>query len=303
MQDILIVGAGTAGLTAAIYAARAGKTVTVLENEAVGGQIATSPKVENYPGFESISGAEFSDRLFNQATALGVSVELERAKAVRQAEGGFTVETGGSSYAARALILATGVKHRNLGLPEEAAYLGRGLSYCAVCDGAFFRGRTVAVVGGGNAALQSAVYLSDVAEKVYLIHRRAQYRAEEAVVRAVEARPNIEPVLNKTVAALSGEPLLQALTLRDTQTGETSELPVNGVFVSIGKVPANDFCRDLVRLDDAGFIVADESCKTNVPGIFAAGDCRTKSVRQLTTAAGDGSVAALAACVYLNANA
>ena len=303
MQDILIVGAGTAGLTAAVYAARAGKTVTVLENEAVGGQIATSPKVENYPGFESISGAEFSDRLFNQATALGVSVELERAKAVRQAEGGFTVETGGASYAARALILATGVKHRNLGLPEEAAYLGRGLSYCAVCDGAFFRGRTVAVVGGGNAALQSAVYLSDVAEKVYLIHRRAQYRAEEAVVRAVEARPNIEPVLNKTVAALSGEPLLQALTLRDTQTGETSELPVNGVFVSIGKVPANDFCRDLVRLDDAGFIVADESCKTNVPGIFAAGDCRTKSVRQLTTAAGDGSVAALAACDYLNANA
>lgn len=302
MQDILIVGAGTAGLTAAIYAARAGKTVTVLENEAVGGQIATSPQVENYPGFESISGAEFSDRLFTQATALGVSVELEKAQAVRVQDGVFTVETGGESYSARALILATGVKHRRLGLAEEASYLGRGLSYCAVCDGAFFKNRTVAVVGGGNAALQSAIYLADVAEKVYLIHRRTQYRAEEAVIRAMEAKPNIEPVLNKTVAALLGEPLLQALTLCDTQTGETSELPVNGVFVSIGKVPANDFCRDLVKLDDAGFIVADESCKTNVPGIFAAGDCRTKSVRQLTTAASDGSIAALAACDYLNAN-
>lgn len=303
MQDILIVGAGTAGLTAAIYAARAGKIVTVLENEAVGGQIATSPQVENYPGFESISGAEFSDRLFTQATALGVSVELEKAQAVRAQDGVFTVETGSESYSARALILATGVKHRRLGLAEEASYLGRGLSYCAVCDGAFFKNRTVAVVGGGNAALQSAIYLSDVAEKVYLIHRRTQYRAEEAVIRAMEAKPNIEPILNKTVAALSGEPLLQSLTLRDTQTGETSELPVNGVFVSIGKVPANDFCRDLVKLDDAGFIVADESCKTNVPGIFAAGDCRTKAIRQLTTAASDGSIAALAACDYLNANA
>ncbi len=303
MQDILIIGAGTAGLTAAIYAARAGKTVTVLENEAVGGQIATSPKVENFPGFESISGADFSDRLFTQATALGVSVELEKAQAVRVQDGGFTVETGGENYTARALILATGVKHRNLGIPEEASYLGRGLSYCAVCDGAFFKNRTVAVVGGGNAALQSAIYLADVAKKVYLIHRRTQYRAEEAVIRAMEAKPNIEPVLNKTVAALSGEPLLQALTLRDTQTGETSELPVNGVFVSIGKVPANDFCRGLVTLDEAGFIVADESCKTNVPGLFAAGDCRTKSVRQLTTAASDGSIAALAACDYLNANA
>lgn len=303
MQDILIVGAGTAGLTAAIYAARAGKTVTVLENEAVGGQIATSPQVENYPGFESISGADFSDRLFTQATVLGVSVELEKAQAVRAQDGMFTVETSGESYSARALILATGVKHRRLGLAEEASYLGRGLSYCAVCDGAFFKNRTVAIVGGGNAALQSAIYLSDVAEKVYLIHRRTQYRAEEAVIRAMEAKPNIEPVLNKTVAALSGEPLLQSLTLRDTQTGETSELPVNGVFVSIGKVPANDFCRDLVKLDDAGFIVADESCKTNVPGIFAAGDCRTKAIRQLTTAASDGSIAALAACDYLNANA
>lgn len=303
MQDILIVGAGTAGLTAAIYAARAGKTVTVLENEAVGGQIATSPQVENYPGFESISGADFSDRLFTQATVLGVSVELEKAQAVRVQDGMFTVETSGESYSARALILATGVKHRRLGLAEEASYLGRGLSYCAVCDGAFFKNRTVAAVGGGNAALQSAIYLADVAEKVYLIHRRTQYRAEEAVIRAMEAKPNIEPVLNKTVAALLGEPLLQSLTLRDTQTGETSELPVNGVFVSIGKVPANDFCRDLVKLDYAGFILADESCKTNVPGIFAAGDCRTKTVRQLTTAASDGSIAALAACDYLNANA
>ena len=196
--------------------------------------------------------------------------------------------------------MASGVKHRHLGIDAEAAYAGRGVSYCAICDGAFFRNKITAVVGGGNAALQSAIYLSDLCEKVYLIHRRTGFRAEQAVVEKMQSIGNIEQLLNKTVADLSGEPTLSTVTLRDTVTGETSEITVNGLFVSIGQVPENDVYRDLIKLDESGFIVADESCLTSCPGVFAAGDCRTKKIRQLTTAAADGSVAALAACDYVN---
>ena len=196
--------------------------------------------------------------------------------------------------------MASGVKHRHLGIDAEAAYAGRGVSYCAICDGAFFRNKITAVVGGGNAALQSAVYLSDICEKVYLIHRRTGFRAEQAVVEKMQSIGNIEQLLNKTVADLSGDPTLSTVTLRDTVTGETSEITVNGLFVSIGQVPENDIYRDLIKLDESGFIVADESCLTSCPGVFAAGDCRTKKIRQLTTAAADGSVAALAACDYVN---
>lgn len=206
----------------------------------------------------------------------------------------------GTTFECRALIVASGVKHRHLGIDAEAAYAGRGVSYCAICDGAFFRNKITAVVGGGNAALQSAIYLSDICEKVYLIHRRTGFRAEQAVVEKMQSIGNIEQLLNKTVADLSGEPTLSTVTLRDTVTGETSEITVNGLFVSIGQVPENDVYRDLIKLDESGFIVADESCLTSCPGVFAAGDCRTKKIRQLTTAAADGSVAALAACDYVN---
>lgn len=301
MQDIVIIGAGTAGLTAAIYAARAGKTVTVLENESIGGQISTSPRVENYPGYESISGSAFADKLCEQALALGVQVEPERATSVQDNGKTKTVVTTTETYDCRAVILATGVKHRHLGLPEETDFLGRGLSYCAICDGAFFRNKTVAVVGGGNSALQSAIYLSEICETVYLIHRRAEFRAEAAVVQQLQEKPNIRLCLQKTVVALQGEPLLASLTLQDTQTQAQTSLAVSGLFVSVGQVPANAFLQGLVRLDENGFLLADESCLTNVPGVFAAGDCRTKAVRQLTTAAADGSVAAIAACNYIAA--
>lgn len=301
MLDILIIGAGTAGLTAAIYAARAGKSVTVLECESIGGQISSSPMVENYPGYQNISGSAFSDALYEQATALGATLEFERAVSVKDAGDRKIVTTdNGTTYECRALIVASGVKHRHLGIDAEAAYAGRGVSYCAICDGAFFRNKITAVVGGGNAALQSAIYLSDICEKVYLIHRRTGFRAEQAVVEKMQSIENIEQLLNKTVADLSGEPTLSTVTLRDTVTGETSEISVNGLFVSIGQVPENDVYRDLITLDESGFIVADESCLTSCPGVFAAGDCRTKKIRQLTTAAADGSVAALAACDYVN---
>ena len=302
MKDIVIIGAGTAGLTAAIYACRAGKTVDFVEYEAIGGQISTSPRVENYPGFESISGAAFSDALFEQATKLGA--ELHFGKVVSITDNGATklVETDADeTLEAKAVIIAGGVKHRHMGIDDEQAYMGKGVSYCAVCDGAFYKGKTVAVVGGGNTALQSAVLLAESCEKVYLVHRRDAFRAEKAVVEQLSKFPNIELQLSKTVKSLSGTPSLQEITLTDTKTGAESSLKADGLFVAIGQVPDNAIYADFVDLDAAGFIVADESCLTKTAGIFVAGDCRTKTVRQLTTAAADGSTAALAACNYINA--
>ena len=302
MKDIVIIGAGTAGLTAAIYACRAGKTVDFVEYEAIGGQISTSPRVENYPGFESISGAAFSDALFEQATKLGA--ELHFGKVVSITDNGATklVKTDADeTLEAKAVIIAVGVKHRHMGIDDEQAYMGKGVSYCAVCDGAFYKDKTVAVVGGGNTALQSAVLLAENCEKVYLVHRRDAFRAEKAVVEQLSKFPNIELQLSKTVKSLSGTPSLQEITLTDTKTGAESSLKADGLFVAIGQVPDNAIYADFVDLDAAGFIVADESCLTKTAGIFVAGDCRTKTVRQLTTAAADGSTAALAACNYINA--
>ena len=302
MKDIVIIGAGTAGLTAAIYACRAGKTVDFVEYEAIGGQISTSPRVENYPGFESISGAAFSDALFEQATKLGA--ELHFGKVVSITDNGATklVKTDADeTLEAKAVIIAGGVKHRHMGIDDEQAYMGKGVSYCAVCDGAFYKDKTVAVVGGGNTALQSAVLLAENCEKVYLVHRRDVFRAEKAVVEQLSKFPNIELQLSKTVKSLSGTPSLQEITLTDTKTGAESSLKADGLFVAIGQVPDNAIYADFVDLDAAGFIVADESCLTKTAGIFVAGDCRTKTVRQLTTAAADGSTAALAACNYINA--
>ena len=294
-SDILIVGAGCAGLTAAIYAARAGKSVTILENEGVGGQISTSPRVENYPGVKSISGIEFSDRLFEQACELGVDLQLARAEGIEKTDGGFTVKTEFGDLTGKAVIHATGCRHRRLGLTEEDRFAGKGVSYCAVCDGAFYKGRTVAVVGGGSSALQSALMLAEICEKVYLIHRRDSYRAEKQLVSRINAAANIEPVLNAAVISLNGADKLESVTV--TQNGsETRQINVEGLFVCVGQQADNAAFAELVALDESGYIVAGEDCKTSCEGVFAAGDCRTKQVRQLTTAAADGTVAALAAC-------
>ncbi|MBQ9551348.1 MAG: FAD-dependent oxidoreductase [Clostridia bacterium] len=296
MSDIIIVGAGCAGLTAAIYAARAGKTVTILENEGIGGQISTSPRVENYPGIKSISGIEFSDRLFDQASDLGVELQLARAEGIEKNDNGFTVKTEYGDLTARAVILATGCRHRHLGLPEEDRFAGKGVSYCAVCDGAFYKSKTVAVAGGGNAALQNALMLAEICEKVYLIHRRDTYRAEDQLVGQINAVSNIEPVLNATVSRLNGSDKLESVTVN--QNGSEKEIAMDCLFVSIGQQADNAAFADLVTLDENGYIVAGEDCKTSCEGVFAAGDCRTKVIRQLTTAAADGAVAALAACLF-----
>ncbi len=293
--DILVVGAGCAGLTAALYAARAGKSVLVLEQDTVGGQIAFSPRVENYPGIPSISGAAFADGLLAQVEALGVRVELETVERLLPGPP-HAVRTDCGVHEASAVIVASGVRHRPLGLPGEDALAG--ISYCAVCDGAFYRGRDVAVVGGGSTALQSAELLAGLCRRVHLIHRRTAFRGEPRLAARVRALPNVALELGCTVEALESRDgkALSGLSLRDGSG--LRPLAVDGLFVCIGQIPGNNAFAGVLALDEAGYVQAGEDCRTNVPGVFAAGDCRTKAVRQLTTAAADGAVAALGALAF-----
>lgn len=297
--DILIIGGGPAGLTAATYACRAGKRVLVLEKSAFGGQITWSPRVENFPGFVSVSGTELGDRLLEQAIEQGAEVELEEAAALRlSGEGWELLCDSGARFTGRAVILATGARPRPLGVAREEALTGSGVCYCAVCDGAFYQGRDVAVCGGGNSALQDALLLSESCRRVTLIHRRERFRGEQKLIEALERRENVEFVMNARIVALLGEEELTGLVLE--QGGGRRELTVDGLFVAIGHQPDNAAWADYLALDEAGYAASGEDCRTRTPGLFVAGDCRKKSVRQLTTAAADGAVAALAACAYLD---
>ena len=299
MADIIIIGAGTAGLSAAIYALRAGKSVLVFEQLAYGGQIINTPEVENYPGIKSISGFDFAQGLYEQAVALGAELKYEQVSGIE--DGAVKkVKTSGGEYECKAVILATGAKNRPLGLDREQELIGSGISYCATCDGAFFKGRAVAVNGGGNTALEDALFLSNYCSKVYLIHRRDEFRGEAKQVEKLKTKENIEFVLNSTITELVGEGDLSGVKVHDKVSGEDKLIEVEGLFIAIGQMPENAAFAPLIELDKGGYIVAGEDCKTNVPGIFAAGDCRTKTVRQLTTAAADGAVAALAACAYID---
>ncbi len=294
--DLIIIGGGPAGLTAAIYARRAGKSVLVLEKAAVGGQIASSPRVDNYPGLPGISGAELADRLFEQATALGAQLELEEVLELRDGTPK-TVVTDYNTYTGSALILAAGMTHRTLGLPREESLAG--VSYCAVCDGAFYQGKEVAVCGGGNTALQDALYLADLCRQVTVIHRRQEFRGDPILVEALRQRPNVAFALDTVVDALLGDTALTGLRLRHLVSGQITELPVSGLFQAVGQQPQTALAASLLSLDEGGFLPAGEDCRTAVPGVFAAGDCRTKTVRQLTTACADGAAAALAAVQFL----
>lgn len=300
MYDIAIVGAGPAGLSAAIYGTRAGKSVVVFEAMTYGGQIVNTPEIENYPGIRQISGFDFATGLYEQATGLGAEVVYEKVTGIEDKGSYKRVLTESGSYEARSVILATGAKNRPLGLDHEQELIGAGISYCATCDGAFFKGKDVAVVGGGSTALEDAAYLCGYCRTVYLIHRRSQFRGEEAAVEKLRKKPNIIFELDSRVIRLNGESHLESIEVEQIQTGEIRTIPVDGLFVAIGQMPDNQAFSDLVNVDDAGYIRAMESCETNVPGIFTAGDCRTKKVRQLATAAADGAVAALAACDYLS---
>ncbi len=301
MYDIVIIGGGPAGLTAAVYARRAGKTVLVLEKNTFGGQITWSPRVENFPGFASITGIELGDRMLAQAMEQGAEVELEEASAVRRDADGMTVLcASGAIFRTRAVILATGARPRMLGLPREAELTGCGVSYCAVCDGAFYRDRAVAVVGGGSSALQDALLLSETCSKVYLIHRRDSFRGEQRLTEALDRRANVKFVLGAQVTELLGEKELCGVAV--DQRGQRRELEVDGLFIAIGGEPDNAAFALLLCLDESGYAETGEDCAAPVPGVFVAGDCRAKSVRQLTTAVSDGAVAAVSALHWLDQN-
>lgn len=304
MYDIIIVGAGTAGLSAAIYGLRAGKSVLVVEEKTYGGQIVVTPEVENYPGIQKISGYEFAQGLYSQAKNLGVEMEYGKVTKISrekcQPPSLFKVEAGDKEYACRSVILATGAKNRPLDIDREQEFIGQGLSYCATCDGRFFKDKVVAVVGGGNTALEDALFLSGYCRHVYLVHRREGFRGEPQKLAALKEKENVEFVLNSVVTAIAGEEYMEGIHIWDRKEKKEACLPVSGLFVAIGQMPDNEAFSSLVALDDKGYIVAGEDCKTNADGIFTAGDCRTKHVRQLTTAAADGAVAALAACEYIS---
>ena len=299
MYDIGIIGGGTAGMTAAIYGQRAGKKTIIIEGGVFGGQITSSPNVENYPGIASVSGSEFSMNLLDQAVKLGAETAMEQVTGIRDEGSVKVIETAGKEYPCRSVILATGVTHRHLGVPNEERLTGAGVSYCATCDGMFFRGRDVAVVGGGSTALQDAEFLSNYCRKVYLIHRRDEFRGEDSIVKRLESKENVEFILSATVRDITGDQAVERLIVNSKKTGKEFKLDVSGVFIAVGQIPKNEIFADVVKLDADGFILAAEDCITSRPGIFAAGDCRTKEVRQLTTAAADGAVAALAACRYI----
>ena len=299
MADIIIVGAGPAGLTAAIYARRAGMNTVVYEAESYGGQIINTPEIENYPAIAKISGFDFADGLYKQAEALGAEIKFDKVTEIRPVEGGFEVATEYSgTETCKAVVLAVGAKNRHMGIAREEELTGKGVSYCATCDGAFYKGKTVAVTGGGNTAVEDAIYLCGMAEKVYLVHRRNEFRAEETLVNAAKAIENLEFVTPYVVKELKGEPKLSSVVLENREDGSEKELTVDGLFVAIGQEPATASFKDLVTLS-GGYIEAGEDCRTNIPGIFAAGDGRTKKVRQLTTACADGAVAALAAVDFI----
>lgn len=299
MYDIIVVGGGPAGLTAAIYARRANRSVLVIEKATFGGQITFSPKVENIPGFACVTGNEFAEQLVEQALSQGV--EFEYAEVISVEDGDpKRVVTDSSSFEAGAVIIATGAKHRHLGLAHEEQFIGDGISFCAVCDGAFFRNKTVAVIGGGNSALQEALQLSQLASRVYVVQNLDYLTGEAALCAQVEQKDNITVILGHTVQSLEGDTAFEGIVIAAAADGKTTRLALDGMFLAIGLVPQNESFANVLTLDGRGYADYGEDCATERAGIFVAGDCRRKNIRQVATAASDGAIAALAACQYLD---
>ena len=301
MYDLIIIGAGPAGLTAGIYAGRAGLRTLMIESLFPGGQAATTYEVANYPGFVEISGPELTAKMAEQAQACGAELAYDEITRVELEGAVKTVYAGERTYQARSVIIASGAKKRELGIPGEAELLGSGVSYCATCDGGFFKGKTVAVVGGGNTALEDALYLANLCEKVYLVHRRNAFRGVAALEKQVRAKANIELVLSCVPVCVEGKMQVEGLTVEQVSDGARRTLAVSGVFVAVGTIPATTAVADAVALAD-GYIDAGEDCKTNVAGVFAAGDVRKSPIKQIVTACADGAVAATAAVAYLEEN-
>lgn len=298
MVDLIIIGAGPAGMTAAIYACRSGLKVQVVDKFSYGGQMALTSEVENYPGVLNANGAELSRLFYQQAQAAGaefISADINRVELTGEIK---KVYTRREEFEARAVIIANGVTRRKIGCPGESEFLGRGVSYCATCDGAFYRGKDVVVVGGGNTAIEDALYLSAICRKVYVVHRREVFRAETYLVNALKRKENVHYVLNATVAEICGQEMVQCV--RCNTPGGEHKIEVNAVFVAIGAVPDNSIYASEVNIDKEGYFDAGEDCKTNEPGVFVAGDCRRKPIKQIVTATADGAVAATFAAEYIH---
>ena len=291
MYDIIIIGAGPAGMTAAIYAARANKKVLVLEALNYGGEILNTLKIENYPVEENISGFDFATKLYNQVIKLGVEVKLEKVLSINENK---EVKTNENTYMSKSIIIATGLNNRKLNLSLEEELIGKGISYCATCDGAFFKGKDVAVVGGGNTALEDALYLSDICNKVYLIHRRNEFRADSITIDKVLNKDNIIVMYDSIITKINGSNYLESIEVNNEL------LKVDGLFIAIGKIPNLDYLNGLIETNEDGYIKSNELCHTNVDGIFVAGDIREKTLRQLVTATSDGAIAATEAIKYIN---
>lgn len=300
--DIVVVGAGPAGLAAALYGLRAGKSVLVLEGKAYGGQIVNAKEVENYPGVPSISGRDLSKNMLQQVKQLGGETKLEKVISLKnEGEQKIITTDMDEEYHAKAVIIATGAASRKLGLSNEEEYVGRGVSYCATCDGNFYRGKVVAVIGGGNTALMDAIYLASLAKKVYLIHRRGEFRAEQKYIEDAKKLSNVEFILNAVPTELGGEEKLSSITIEDKTSSEKKLLEVDGVFVAVGYEPQNQVFADVISLGELGYIQTDDGVHTSVSGVYVAGDARAKELKQLTTAVSDGAIAATTAVAEMEA--
>lgn len=295
MYDIIIIGAGPAGLTSAIYARRSNKKVLVLEAMSYGGQLINISDIENYPGYEHINGVDLATKLYDQAINLGAEILFEKVIDIKIDDKVKEVITSDNKYKGKTVIIATGSENRKLGLANENELIGKGISYCATCDGNFYKDKTVAVVGGGNTALIDAIYLSNIAKKVFLIHRRNDFRADYKYVEEIKFKNNVELILNHTITEIIGHNKLESIEITN-QNNQTKELlNIDGLFVAIGQIPNNDFLKEIIELDENGYIISEDGVHTNINNVYVAGDTRIKELRQLSTATSDGAIAATTA--------
>ena len=301
--DVAIIGGGPAGLTAGIYAARAGKSTAIIERGLIGGQITFTDSIDNFPAAPGMNGAEYAMKIQSQAESFGAEIIMDEITEVAapETEGGtFKIKGNSDEYEATAVVLATGLDNRKMGISGEDGLISRGISFCAVCDGAFFRNKEVAVYGGGNTAVEDAAFLVNICSKVTIIHRRDRFRAEQAVIDELKAHDNVEFVMSSNVVGVNGDKALESITVKNNETGETRDIAVSALFVAIGKIPNSKPFANLVATNEAGYFDIGESCEAGTPGVFVAGDGRSKELRQLTTAVSDGSIAATKACHYVD---
>lgn len=300
MYDIIIVGAGPAGMTAALYAKQAKKNILVLEKNTYGGQILKANIVKNYPGIQEISGFDFANNLYTQLTNLNIDIKFEEALQINEKDNLKEVITKKGNYTAKSVIIATGGTNRKLNLNNEEKLIGKGVSYCAICDGMFFKNKTVAVVGGGNSAIDNSLYLSNICKKVYLIYRQKDFKIDSENILELKNKENIQIIYNTQVIDLIGSEKLESITLKENETNKEYNLDLDGLFIEIGYIPVSNMCQNIINTDNKGYIISNENCTTNIGGIFTAGDIRQKEIRQLTTACSDGTVAAINAVKYIN---